>query len=255
MEKKFTFVAFAGLVVVLAALAGPAQAAPIEGELGILDVSGINPATGAQWAAGDSYRFVFITSTNTGTIGSDGNAMTTIPEFNAHMQSLADASTLNIGAADGATWRVLGSTSDANARDHTSTNPNVEVGLPILLLDGATIVANNNADLWDGSIQNIIGIDELGNAKSHWPHTGTYWDGTTAAGKPNSFGALDDPVRIAQGNGSSTTDWIWRQWTGRPATEQLPMYAISDPLTVVPEPATISLLVLGGLAMLRRRRS
>ena len=32
------------------------------------------------------------------------------------------------------------------------------------------------------------------------------------------------------------------------------MYALSPVLTVVPEPATMSLLALGGLALLRRRR-
>jgi len=236
-------------VLALAVFAGPAQAAPV-GELGILDVSGTNPATSATWALGDTYRLAFITSTDTGTIGSDGNAMTDITEFNAHMQGLADDASL------GGTWKVIGSTSLVDARDNTSTNPTVEVGCPILLLDGTTIVADNNADLWDHSVQHIINQTETGATKSHWPHTGTYWDGTNAAGKPSSGGGpLDSTGNIAQGNGSSTDEWIWRMWTARPPTEELPMYAMSDTLTVIPEPATMSLLVLGGLALLRRRRN
>ena len=244
MGKTVTFTAAAGLVVALAAFAGPARA-DLMGELGILDVSGTNPATGETWALGDEYRLAFITSTN------PGATLTDIADYNALVQGLADAA----GLGD-ATWNVIGSTSLVDARDNTSTNPTVDgPGMPILLVDGITVVANDYADLWDHSVQHIIDQTETGATKAHWPFTGSYWDGTVSTGKPNTGGGpLGSPGEVTQGNGSNATDWVWRQWTSDPSATALPLYAMSDTLTVVPEPATMSLLALGGLAMLRRRR-
>ncbi len=240
------------LVVAMAVFAGPAHAAVLfEGELGILTpetLSGNNPATGAPWAVGDQYRFAFHTSAKTTATSTDINT------YNAWVQGLADASALNIGADDGVIWKIIGSTAEVDARDNTATNPTVDgSGVAIFLLDGSTVVANDYEDLWDGDIQNPIGITELGTAWTHWPFTGTYKDGTAAPGHPSSFGALGDAGDVHQGQAGVTTNWIWRQWTGDPGATELPMYAMSEPLSIVPEPATISLLALGGLALLRRR--
>ena len=236
MKMKVMFVAVA-----LAVFAGPALA-------GIVVPTGTNPATGVEWAAGDPYRLAFITSTN------PGATLTTIAEYNALVQGLADAA----GIGGTVTWNVIGSTDLVDARDNTSTNPTVDgVGVPILLVDYTTVVANDNADLWDHSVQHIINQDENGATKSHWPFTGTYWDGTNATGKagtnPNA-GALGTSFpETTQGNGGSTTDWVWRQSTNDPSATALPLYAMSE---VIPEPATMSLLALGGLgALVRRRRN
>ena len=106
-------------ILATALFAGPAPAGP-SGQLGILDLSangGINPATGAPWATGDTYRFAFITSASTTAESSD------ITTYNTWVQGLADASSLNIGTAQGVTWNVIGSTDTVDARDNTSTNP------------------------------------------------------------------------------------------------------------------------------------
>jgi len=142
----------------------------------------------------------------------------------------------DIGVDEGVTWKVIGSTLAVNARDNTSTNPTVESGHAIFLLDGSTVVANDYTDLWDGDIQNIINITEQGTVSTHWPFTGTYTDGTAAPGHGTSFGALGDlsfNSEIGQGKSSSTTEWIWRTWTGAPATNELNMYALSAPLVIV----------------------
>ena len=246
LKHTILWAAAAGLVFALA----PAAQAALMGELGILDLTangGINPATGNPWALGDPYRFAFITSTM------PGATLPNIADYNALVQGLADAAGLSA-----ATWNVIGSTDAVDARDNTSTNPTVESGHAIFLLDGTTIVANDYADLWDHSVQHIINMTETGAAKSHWPFTGTYWDGTNATGKPNTnghAGALGTSLpETTQGNGGSTTEWVWRQYTNDPNATALPLYGMSDPLEIVPEPATLAILSIGGLGLLIRRR-
>ena len=215
----------------LAVLAGPAQVGALEGELGILTpgtLAGNNPATGAPWADGDQYRFAFFTSATTA--ATEPNIL----YYNAFVQDLANASTAyDIGADDGVTWNVIGSTSNVDARDNTSTNPTVNgTGETIFLLDGSTVVANDYADLWDGEVQNIINITEQGLVDAHWPFTGTYTDGTSVTGKPTSFSPLGGGNDVNQGNSGSTTQWIWRTWTSAPAADPLNIYALSDPLVI-----------------------
>ncbi|MDT8391475.1 MAG: PEP-CTERM sorting domain-containing protein [Lentisphaeria bacterium] len=209
---------------------------------------GINPATGAAWQLGDQYRFAFVGSANRQAQDTD------IAVYNSWAQGLADASALGIGTDQGVTWNVIGSTSTVNARDNTSTNPNVNgTGETIYLLDGGTVVAINYAQLWDGTIDNAIAIDENGNAKSpSWAFTGTYIDGTNSG-----MGATRNPLGVNEVSqaGSTLDQWIWRVNTSASYTNSLPMYAMSDPLTIVPEPSTALLAGLGlaGLVLRRRR--
>ena len=219
----------------LGMLSGRAQAVSVSGQLGILTpetLAGDNPATGEPWRPGDQYRFVFHTSA---TRTADSND---IEVYNAWVQSLADASTVyNIGADDGVTWKAIGSTDEVDARDNTSTNPEVDgVGCAIYLLDGSTLVASNNEDLWDGEIDHIINLTEIGTEWAHWPFTGTYKDGTKAPGHGGSFSALGGGGQIHQGCASVADQWVWRVWTGDPPETELPMYALSEPLTIQGDP-------------------
>ena len=217
--------------VAMVILGGPAQAGPLKCQLGILTrgtLAGNNPATGAPWAVGDQYRFAFHTSATTTATSAD------IATYNTWVQGLANASTAyDIGADDGVTWKVIGSTSEVDARDNTSTNPTVESGHAIFLLDGSTLIAKDYADLWDGSIQNPIGITELGTAWTYWPWTGTKTDGTAATGTGGSGNPLGSTGEVGQGQAAVVTNWIWRVWTMDPPTNEMPMYALSDPLVIV----------------------
>ena len=244
-------------------------------ELGILDLSangGINPATGSPWQAGDTYRFAFTSSELTNATSSDINY------YNTFVQDLANTSPLNIGAAQGVSWKAIASTITIDARDNTSTNIAVNgPGETIFLLDGTSIVATDYISLWsfDGH-DNAINKTELLTTPPSVFQYGDVWSGTQRWGydDPNprgltygtadtaGAGPLGDPDGDAQVGlwpFTSGTHWIWR-WPRTTDTE-LPLYGLSDPLTlvdpdaIVPEPATatIALLGLGGLMMRRRR--
>ena len=220
-------------ITVMVVLAVSAQAETLEGELGILDLTangGINPATQALWAEGDTYRLAFYTS---GTINSESADIVVYNEF---VQGLADATTVyDIGVLEGVTWNIIGSTDEVDARDNTSTNPYEDgTGETIFLLDGTTVVANNYADLWDGSIQHVINLTELGILPDYlWPCTGTYIDGTEAPGHGGSHGAIGDGGEIQQGNASSLTEWVWRSNTSGTSTKERPTYALSNSLLII----------------------
>ncbi len=202
----------------------------IAGQLGILDLTangGINQATGNPWKLGDRYRLAFITSTDSFPASSN------ITTYNAEVQALANASSLNLSPA---TWNVIGSTTTVDARDNTSTNPFVNgTGHAIFNLDGATVVANNYADLWDGTVLNPINIMETGQLFNRipWPYTGTRTDGTKRTGTSvaNADRTPFGGSHIGQGTLNNNSHWVWRDNTG--STVMLPYYALSNPLFIV----------------------
>ena len=211
--------------VTLAVVAGPALAAvPVP--------TGTNPATGNPWANGDMYRLAFITSSNP-----NGAQNPNIAYYNALVQGLAD----DAGLGDAA-WYCIGSTGPGDAaggidaRDNTSTNPTdpTDPDCPILLVDGITLVAVGNADLWDGEIAHTIDQTETGGTPvpHNWAFTGTYLDGTISSDHGASGAGLGGPGEVGQGNGLSTTEWIWRQWTMDPPATPNPLYAMSEALVI-----------------------
>ena len=84
-----------------------------------------------------------------------------------------------------------------------------------------------------------------------WCFTGTHLDGTATIGLYHGPLGNAASAEASQGNGGSTTQWVWRTNTAAPKVSELNFYAISS---VIPEPATICLLALGGLALLRKKR-
>ena len=139
-------------------------------------------------AVGDQYRLVFVTE------GKRDATSTDIDDYNTFVTSQVRLSILP-GTTDTAlyqalnaagidpntiTWKAIGSTASVDARDNTGTNPTLSTGVPIYLIDGNR-VANNNADIWDGSI--LTGIDrtpqESGVLTLVW--SGTSDDGTVSA--------------------------------------------------------------------------
>lgn len=229
---------FLTAILIFVLFVGPAKAG-IVGELGVLDVSGINPATGQIWAVGDTYRLVFITSADTAGTSTD------ITTYNTFVQGLADAAGL-----DGATWNVVGSTSAVDARDNTGTNPDTDgVGEAVLLMDGTTVIADNYADLWNGI--NVIRdeegtwltvhLDENGNQRlNDRVITGTDGDGKASTDSARVLGGSSESTPKVQCgrnyapsfyNNLGANNWM-RDWNMN-ATDQRPVYAMSDPMTVM----------------------
>ena len=123
---------------------------------------------------GDSFRLLFI-----GTSPADAR-YSDIAVYNTFIQNLAAAGHTDI-QAHSATFRVVGSTEDVDARDNTGTTG---TGVPIYWLNGAK-VADDYADFYDGDWDEEREIaretGELVNIGSDWKiWTGSAHDGTEA---------------------------------------------------------------------------
>jgi hypothetical protein len=185
-------------------------------ELGILDLTandGINPATRKPWKVGDQYRLAFVSSVGTRTESS------ALSIYDAFLKKLAAG--VNIGG----TWKVIGSSDAVDARDHTGTNPEKNgFGAAIFLLDGKTVLANSNPDLWSGSIRARFDRTEGGSTYTGPVYTGSNANGTK---RGDHFGNS----RVEFGTSDQSNDH-WALIFGDAATKEHPLYALSDPLTI-----------------------
>lgn len=192
--------------------------------------------------SGDEYRLVFVTS------GFHNAASSNISDYNSYVQNAADA-VGSLVSGTGMTWRAIASTGTVDARDNTFTNPSIDgIGVPLYRVDGIRI-ANNYNDLWDGAIQNALNVTELGTApaipRGVW--TATAPNGVKAPG-------LGDPGLMFFGQSPFTdTNWVWSGQNT--AAVEFHVYAISNALTVVPEPASWVVALLLSLLASSPRRS
>ncbi len=190
---------------------------------------------------GDQYRLAFVTSTITNPFSSD------IETYNSYVTGRAN--TVPELVALGTTWKVIGSTAATDARDNTHTNPFLDgVGVPIYMLDDSRL-ADNNADLWDAALDQHFRVTEsgaiIGTINAVYTGTSTTGEGSTVLGSSTP--------RIGRADVFNSSGWI--SYTNANPANKLPLYALSNVITVVPEPSTGLLLATGllGLGIHRRR--
>ena len=227
-SKQFLTVA-AGAVVVLGLVTSAAGA--------IIVPTGLNP--------GDKYHLAFVTS------GTRDATSTSIADYNAFVQSLADAA--GIGNLEGVTWYVIGGTQTVRARD----NAVVGATTPVYLLNGTTKVADGFADMWDGSLDNKLNRTEIGTTLGNVAvFTGSEQSGIIPTWDEEWLGDTVNDSAVVGNTGLTNTSWIDNN-SSSPAALR-PFYALSEELTVapIPEPGTMGLLglALGAFFMSRRAR-
>jgi hypothetical protein len=192
---------------------------------------------------GDTYHLVFLTKEKQNAFS------TSIGTYNTFVQSQAAQNSILTGTDQGVDWFVMGSTLNDNARD------NAVVSAPVYLLDGATKVADGFDDIWDGSVANPIDVDQFGFivGSPDTLFTGSKSDGTTHfdGGVQRYLGSTSN---VALGDPTATnSNWISSAFTSVWSDERS-FYALSEELTVVPEPMVGSLVASGLLVVFWRRR-
>jgi hypothetical protein len=223
-----------------------------------LFVSGVQAApitapTGLN--VGDTYRLAFVTTAETDATSNDVNY------YNNFVNALGFAATGISG------WTAIVSVAadgggQPSARDNTNTNFTTDIGVAIYLLDGTTKIADNNADLWDGTLDAALSITETGASNGG----DQVWTGTAADGTRNSGlglgGGGDGLSSVGRDNQTGFTWVIAGIVNPQNVENEHPLYAISGLLTVegeveVPAPGTILIFSLGlfGLGFARRKRA
>ena len=187
--------------------------------------TGLNP--------GDQFRIVFLTSSQTIAKTSD------LSTYDNFVSSNATGYTYG---GNSPTWQAIVSSPTIDARDHIGLLSTSVI--PLYTVDGTKVSTGN---LWSGTLLSPINRYIDGSTHNYGAYTGTKADGT----KSNPVGPVGtDWTNIGLSNATNSQ---WIAWTQADPVSLRNLYGISDVLTVpaaVPEPSTVMLVGLGGLAAL-----
>lgn len=202
----------------------------------LVDPAGLSP--------GDTYHIVFATSDTRDATSAD------IADYNDFVNTVAAAAGSWVKDLS-TTWKAIASTQDVDAIN------NAPIGGPVFRVDGVK-VADNSADLWDGSLDAAIHVTETGGTPTDWIWTGSNQSGTEfiQSGGPDdgdslALGTVDNTHSTVGASSNSGVQWM--VGTAAAQSSELSLYALSGELTFVPEPTSLGLLTIAGMGLLRRR--
>jgi hypothetical protein len=209
------------------------------------------PVVPAGLQPGDQYYLTFLTSD-----GRDATS-TNIADYNSFVQAQAALNPVLTGTDVGVQWRAVASTESVDAIDNLSLQANT----PIYLLDGTTEIASGGTQWWSGAHLAPINLTQFltGDTYPFQVWTGTFIDGTASF----PLGPSSSPHPTLGGDQSIIDAWVY-DWPHAPveggAEAIRPLYAVSELITVVPEPATVWMMLIAGCALFgtawhRRRKS
>jgi hypothetical protein len=199
-------------------------------------------------APGETFRWVFVTSVTTDATSSD------IIHYNDFVNSLADVATPITGVLGKSTiadieWKAIVSTDEVDAID------NIGPSTSIIYTPTGGLIANGITDMFDGGLAGPINITETGAS----PPQSSIWSGTNEAGTRLSGLTMGSEPVMTGIIDVYTVRW-WINSFPLSAPTSLPIYAMSEDLTVVPVPGALILGATGllsstlGLKRLRRKR-
>jgi hypothetical protein len=234
-------------VITLGLTAGSANAAYM--------ISSSSPLIPTGMGAGDSFQLVFQTSTPVVGLTGVGDPAV-IGNWNTHVTNVAGTS----GLADipSIAWYAILSTPTVDAKD------NAVVSAPVYLLDSATtistLIASDATDMWDGSIGAPITYDENANllaGRKAW--SGGSWTVGVKVNTTESVGGSAGSWYIGVTSVSTTAfpnAWLGGSGATSKSAKTNPhaVYAMSEVITVVPEPASLASGLLGLTLIAGRRR-
>ena len=205
------------------------------------------------------YRIIFVTLGNT--LAQD----TGIAFYNSFVSTEAGLAGSTETKDLATTWTAVGSTLLTSAAVNTGTTgagTDIHIYTPTTTSGTYQLVATSYTDLWDSSIASGIrygdgSLSDQANGGGDQIWTGTHTDGSTrGAGLDGSYLGSgpngDDTASYMTLVRGGKTDGGWITGPSDHDGQSKNMMAMSG---VIPEPSSLSLLAIGGLALLRRRRA
>jgi hypothetical protein len=175
---------------------------------------------------GSTYHLAFLTDSTTGAL----------KEFNAEYDAFVQADVASNALLSEIEWASLSTTIHLDAVSHLTLNG------PIYRLDGV-LIADNERDLFDGSIKAPLNLTPKGTTKDEFVWTGSGSNGRTvgcsAPGQASweCYLGNPDPQSDIKAGRSSATNGGWLNTEERRWTQMYPMYAFSMELTVPDSPS------------------